>query len=96
MELYNSGFLKKYIQKRAIGSQYIDDMVQDLIILLMEYPLLVEIYEKGGISRCRALASGIIQRNLSQKGLWYRKYHREITYTDNEIPDEGYNQKIKF
>lgn len=96
MELYNSGFLRKYIQKRAIGSQYIDDMVQDLFIMLVDYPLLINIYEKGGISRCRALAAGIIQRSLSEKGLWYRKYKRELSYTDNEIPDTSYEQKINI
>lgn len=86
-ELIATGFVKNYVRKRAIGSQYQEDIEQDIYEILLTYPFLPEIYEKGGINKIRALASGTIQRHISEKGKGYRLYHREIKYCDNEIPD---------
>ena len=95
-ELIQTEFVKNYLRKRAIGSQYLEDMEQDIYIILLEYPLLTEIYNKKGINGVRQITSGIIQRSLSTKGKFYRMYHREITYTENEIPETCYEQKISI
>lgn len=96
-ELISTGFVKQYVRRRAIGSQYQEDIEQDVYLILLEYPCLQEIYNKGGINKIRALSSGIIQRHLSEKGKGYRLYGREIKYTDNAIPELGYEQhRLKY
>ena len=95
-ELIQTEFVKNYLRKRAIGSQYLEDMENDVYLILLEYPLLGEIYKKKGINGVRQITSGIIQRSLSTKGKFYRMYHREITYTENEIPETSYEQKINI
>lgn len=91
-ELISTGFVKNYIRKRAIGWPQ-EDIEQDIYLILLDYPLLDEIYSIGGINKVRALTAGIIQRHLSEKGKGYRLYKREIKYTDEEIPEIGYEQK---
>lgn len=92
-ELIKTDFVKNYVRRRAIGSQYLEDIEQDIYCILLQYPMLSEIYSKGGINKVRALTAGIIQRHLSEKGKGYRLYHKEIKYCDNEIPDKPYEQK---
>lgn len=91
-ELISTGFVKNYVRKRAIGWPQ-EDIEQDIYLILLDYPLLDEIYSVGGINKVRALTAGIIQRHLSEKGKGYRLYKREIKYTDEEIPEIGYEQK---
>lgn len=91
-ELISTGFVKNYVRKRAIGWPQ-EDIEQDIYLILLDYPLLDEIYSIGGINKVRALTAGIIQRHLSEKGKGYRLYKREIKYTDEEIPEIGYEQK---
>lgn len=91
-ELISTGFVKNYIRKRAIGWPQ-EDLEQDIFVILLEYPLLDELYRKGGINKIRQVTSGIIQRHISEKGKGYRLYKREIKYTDEEIPEIGYEQK---
>jgi len=91
-ELISTGFVKNYIRKRAIGWPQ-EDIEQDIYLILLDYPLLDEIYSIGGINKVRALTAGIIQRHLSEKGRGFRLYKREIKYTDEEIPEIGYEQK---
>lgn len=91
-ELESTGFVKNYVRKRAIGWPQ-EDIEQDIYLILLEYPLLDEIYSIGGINKVRALTAGIIQRHLSEKGKGYRLYKREIKYTDEQIPEIGYEQK---
>lgn len=91
-ELISTGFVKNYIRKRAIGWPQ-EDIEQDIYLILLDYPLLDEIYSIGGINKVRALTAGIIQRHLSEKGKGYRLYKREIKYTDEQIPEIGYEQK---
>lgn len=91
-ELISTGFVKNYVRKRAIGWPQ-EDIEQDIYLILLEYPLLDEIYSIGGINKVRALTAGIIQRHLSEKGKGYRLYKREIKYTDEQIPEIGYEQK---
>lgn len=91
-ELIETGFVPNYIRKRAIGWPQ-EDLEQDILVILLEYPLLDELYKKGGINKVRQVTSGIIQRHISEKGKGYRLYKREIKYTDEEIPEIGYEQK---
>lgn len=91
-ELISSGFVKNYVRKRAISWPQ-EDIEQDIYLILLEYPCLQEIYSQGGINKVRALTAGIIQRHLSEKGRGFRLYKREIKYTDEEIPEIGYEQK---
>ena len=91
-ELISTGFVKNYIRKRAVGWPQ-DDLEQDVYLILLEYPLLETLYNNGGINKVRQLTSGIIQRHLSEKGKGYRLYKREIKYTDEEIPELGYEPK---
>lgn len=91
-ELISTGFVKNYVRKRAIGWPQ-QDIEQDIYLILLDYPLLDEIYSVGGINKVRALTAGIIQRHLSEKGKGYRLYKREIKYTDEQIPEIGYEQK---
>lgn len=91
-ELISTGFVKNYVRKRAIGWPQ-EDIEQDIYLILLDYPLLDEIYSVGGINKVRALTAGIIQRHLSEKGKGYRLYKREIKYTDEQIPEIGYEQK---
>ena len=91
-ELIETGFVKNYLRKRAIGWP-IDDLEQDIYLILLEYPLLNELYRQGGINKVRQVTSGIIQRHISEKGKGNRLYRRELSYTQNEIPEIGYEQK---
>ena len=91
-ELISTGFVKNYVRKRAIGWPQ-EDIEQDIYLILLDYPLLDEIYSAGGINKVRALTAGIIQRHLSEKGKGHRLYKREIKYTDEQIPEIGYEQK---
>lgn len=92
-ELINTGFVKNYVRKRCIGWDTQEDVEQDIYVILLEYPLLNELYEKGGINKIRQITSGIIQRHISEKGKGNRLYRRELSYTQNEIPEIGYEQK---
>lgn len=92
-ELISTGFVKNYIRKRCIGWDTQEDVEQDIYVILLEYPLLNELYEKGGINKVRQITSGIIQRHISEKGKGNRLYRRELSYTQNEIPEIGYEQK---
>lgn len=92
-ELINTGFVKNYIRKRCIGWDTQEDVEQDVYVILLEYPLLNELYKKGGINKIRQFASGVIIRHISEKGLGWRRYRREYSYTQNEIPEIGYEQK---
>ena len=91
-ELIETGFIKNYLRKRAIGWP-LEDLEQDVLLILLEYPLLTELYRQGGINKIRQVASGVIIRHISEKGKGNRLYKREIQYTDNEIPEIGYEQK---
>lgn len=91
-ELISTGFVKNYVRQRAIGWPQ-EDIEQDIYLILLDYPLLDEIYSVGGINKVRALTAGIIQRHLSEKGKGYRLYKREIKYTDEQIPDTEYEEQ---
>lgn len=91
-ELIKTGFVKNYLRKRAIGWP-IEDLEQDIYLILLEYPLLSELYRQGGINKVRQVTSGVIVRHISEKGKGWRNYKREIKYTDEEIPEIGYEQK---
>ena len=91
-ELISTEFVKNYIRKRAIGWPQ-DDLEQDIYLILLEYPLLQNLYKQGGINKVRQFASGVIQRHISNTGKGYRLYKREIRYTDEEIPELGYKEK---
>lgn len=92
-ELFSTGFIKNYVRKRCIGWENQEDIEQDIYLILLEYDLLQEIYKMKGINGVRQLASGIIQRHVSEKGKGQRLYKRELAWTQNEIPDLGYEQK---
>lgn len=92
-ELISTGFVKNYVRKRCIGWESQEDIEQDVYLILLEYDLLQEIYKMKGINGIRQIASGIIQRHVSEKGKANRLYKRELAWTQNEIPDLGYEQK---
>ena len=92
-ELINTGFVKNYIRRRCIGWDSQGDVENDVYVILLEYPLLSELYKKGGINKIRQFASGVIIRHISEKGLGYRLYRRELSYTQNEIPEISYEQR---
>ena len=88
-ELVKTNFIPNYAKKRFFGDEtYIDDIVQDVYLILLEHPLLTEIYSKGGLNKVRAFASGIIQRHLAEKGKGHRLYVRERNWCNNEIPSD--------
>ena len=92
-ELISTGFVKNYIRRRCIGWDSQEDVENDVYVILLEYPLLSELYKKGGINKIRQFASGVIIRHISEKGLGYRLYRRELSYTQNEIPEISYEQR---
>ena len=92
-ELINTGFVKNYIRRRCIGWDSQEDVENDVYVILLEYPLLSELYKKGGINKIRQFESGVIIRHISDKGLGYRLYRRELSYTQNEIPEISYEQR---
>lgn len=92
-ELISTGFVKNYIRRRCIGWDSQEDVENDVYVILLEYPLLSELYKKGGINKIRQFASGVIIRHISDKGIGYRLYRRELSYTQNEIPEISYEQR---
>lgn len=91
IELINCKFVENYVKQRYSMSQYHKDIVQDIYLMLLEYPKLTQIYKEKGLSGVRALASGMIQRAISKSGALYRKYTRENQWLNMEefiIDDE--------
>ena len=89
-ELYETNFVQNYVRKRFIGSPYQEDVMQDIFEMLLIWPRLQEIYKQKGINGVRAIASGMTQRHLSEKGLGHRTYVRNLRWCENEIEDIPY------
>lgn len=93
-ELYKTNFVQNYVRKRFIGSPYQEDVIQDIFEMLLIWPRLQSIYNTKGINGVRAIASGMVQRHISTKGAGYRKYVRELQWTNEEIIERSYEQKL--
>lgn len=81
VKLWQSGFIKNKITKQTT-SKNIADMESEVVLFLLEYPKLLEVYNSKGMPGVYNLVGGIIVRSFSKKGMLYRgfvRHERECT-----------------